>query len=769
MGAYADFSDRLIERGFAAIPIIPGTKKPGFLHAGEWIGLSNWPRRFNRGIPSEAIRARWGEGDSGVGVIGGPASHGAVAIDIDTDDSATMAAILGVLPQTPIKKKGAKGETLFYYGPSISESKTWKIDGKTVVELIGPGRQTIVPPTLHPDTGMPYVWTGSETLEDVAPNELPELAADIVDQISAALAPFGYEAEPAPETRGNGGDGADDSPHRQLNDMALADPAAWVPALGLYRCKRTKLGYEAVPLWRPSTTGRAPEKRHRNLKIVPDGIRDFGADQGYTPLDLVMAVRDCSLEEAWQFLSEQLGFVDGPTVELGGSSEPAESEPAEAAPTESEPIESEQTEAAATIPAKAAAPASEPTADSLEPYTRCPGAVGDIIDFIVATARRPNRVMALGAAVTIVGTTIGRRVAGPTRSATHLYAIAVGPTGSGKQHLFDSTTALLNAIKAQSLLGPSEFISMPAVLSFIMRKPLALCLQDEYGAFLKRVTHKKALGFELTISKILRTLWGASFSTVTTPEWAHREMQVIQSPAISIFGLSTSDEFHSALQGESVDNGFLNRYLVLESGFRAADRDPEMMPGKVPKHLSAALRRLYLWSGPQSILQIDDPEIAFAPDILPWASEQAKACYLDFERMRDDYMDSHPGFKPYIARAGEIAVRLATIRAAGRWGLGASVDQSDMEWGIGIAWTAGLALANAAISFVPENERRIWGDKILALIERRGAMKVRDIQQYIRSALRSAEIKDILKQFVEAGFIERTADSYRFLKRSETV
>ena len=48
MGVYADIGDRLIERGFAAIPIIPGTKKPGFLHAGVWVGLSNWQKRFNR-------------------------------------------------------------------------------------------------------------------------------------------------------------------------------------------------------------------------------------------------------------------------------------------------------------------------------------------------------------------------------------------------------------------------------------------------------------------------------------------------------------------------------------------------------------------------------------------------------------------------------------------------------------------------------------------------------------------------------------------------
>jgi hypothetical protein len=735
VGAYAEKGERLIERGFGAIPIIPGTKKPGFFHAGQWLGLANWQRRFRKRVPSERERQRWAAADSGIGIITGPASHGAVGIDIDTDDATVMQAIRAVLPPTTVKKKGAKGETLFYCAPAITASMTWKIDGKCVVELIGPGRQTVLPPTIHPDTGQPYFWTGDETLEDVKPSELPKLSTDIVAKISAALAPFGYQATESTRVNNSGSD--DDSPHRQLNETALANLAAWVPALGLYRCRRNKRGFEAVPIWRPSTTGRAREKRHLNLKMVPEGIRDFGADQGYTPLDLVMVAQGCDLQTAWQFLSHRLGFApQGPVIELHVASA-----------------------------AQAEAPASPDLSDALEPLTKVPGVVGDVIDWIVATARRPNRVLALGAAITLVGTLIGRRVAGPTRSATHLYVVPVGPTGSGKQHLFDSTTALIKAAGAQSHIGPGEFISMPAVVNFIMRKPLALCLQDEYGAFLRRITSKKASGFENAISKILRTLWATSFSAMATAEWASREMKIIQSPAISILGLSTPDEFHSALQGDSVANGFLNRFLVLNSNIRAADIEPQYEPGKVPRQLSAALRNLYLWSGPQSLLQIDNPEIAFAPDVLPWANEQAAACYRDFERLRDEHMDDDPKLKPYIARAGEIAVRLATIRAAGRWALGASIDCSDMEWGVAIAWTAGQTLAEAAMHSAPETERGIFSEKIVGLIQRRGPMKVRDIQAYIRGRLRSSEIKDILAQGVEAGEIKWTAKGYKAIKR----
>jgi hypothetical protein len=82
VGIYGELGERLIERGYGALPIMPGTKRPGFLFAGCWIGLANWQRRFNNGIPSSMERARWAAGDSGLCVVAG--HNGLVAIDTDT-------------------------------------------------------------------------------------------------------------------------------------------------------------------------------------------------------------------------------------------------------------------------------------------------------------------------------------------------------------------------------------------------------------------------------------------------------------------------------------------------------------------------------------------------------------------------------------------------------------------------------------------------------------------------------------------------------------
>ena len=180
-----------------------------------------------------------------------------------------------------------------------------------------------------------------------------------------------------------------------------------------------------------------------------------------------MAACDCDLDTAFRFLSERLGWTSNLICPDCNSRARRE----------------KLVEPSAAVKPKA-------PIDELAHFTTVPGLVGELVDWITATSRRPNRVLALGAAVTVVGTLIGRRAAGPTRSATHLYAVGIAPTGSGKQHLLDSVIRLMEAAKAGGHIGPSKFFSLSAVLELLSSKPLVLCPQDEIGVFLKAVTSK---------------------------------------------------------------------------------------------------------------------------------------------------------------------------------------------------------------------------------------------------------------------------------------
>ena len=58
-----------------------------------------------------------------------------------------------------------------------------------LIELLGTG-QTVIPPTIHPETGNPYERLTENTLLDTPIDELPQVADDIIDLLGQALAPL---------------------------------------------------------------------------------------------------------------------------------------------------------------------------------------------------------------------------------------------------------------------------------------------------------------------------------------------------------------------------------------------------------------------------------------------------------------------------------------------------------------------------------------------------------------------------------------------------
>jgi hypothetical protein len=147
-------------------------------------------------------------------------------IDEDTDDPEIVAAVQPVLPETLVGKRGLRGKTGFYRDPSgIIEARKFKTpDSAMLVEILVTG-QTLVPPTLHPETGRPYIWVTDCSLLEVHVEELPELPPDIVERLEVALKPW---AAPPRKTyvRGIGGaQPVSDARMRKYAEVALSGEA----------------------------------------------------------------------------------------------------------------------------------------------------------------------------------------------------------------------------------------------------------------------------------------------------------------------------------------------------------------------------------------------------------------------------------------------------------------------------------------------------------------------------------------------------------------
>jgi hypothetical protein len=400
-------------------------------------------------------------------------------------------------------------------------------------------------------------------------------------------------------------------------------------------------------------------------------------------------------------------------------------------------------------------------------YTRnVPGVVGEIIKWTTATApRRPNPIVGLATAITVVGTLIGRRAATPTRSGTHSYTILIGKTGAGKQHGHDCATELMHAAGATAHLAPGEYFSLSGLYRMLHRHPLSLCLQDEIGAFLKALTSTKASSWEASANRFLHTAWGAAFKMLPGVQWAQTECGPVWGPALTIYGLSTPTEFVESVQGASVGNGFVNRMLMLDMGPRTKPRDPPNMAPGPPSTLASALKELHIWTGPESLARIDDPNARYQPDVLPWADRSAYECFREFERLMERQSDKRAELGDFYSRCPEMATRLATIRAAGRWGHRGGVDASDMEWGAGITGTAANALATSILGHMPENERSRRVSSIFNWIkdqygEHGRPVTKREVQIQMGGRVKATELKDMIDDLVVTGRVRQEGNGY---------
>lgn len=163
-------ADRYWNKELVAIPVEPGTKKPS---------IPKWTS-YIKNLPSEARKKTWKleYGTHGVGVLtGSTLDTGDLLIGVDVDDDRLVRAIAGLLGSTPCGKRGAKGVTYFARSPADHPVKSTVLQGKNGignVDILSSGRFTVLPPTPHPTTRVPYSWIGVE-LPDFTHSTLPIL------------------------------------------------------------------------------------------------------------------------------------------------------------------------------------------------------------------------------------------------------------------------------------------------------------------------------------------------------------------------------------------------------------------------------------------------------------------------------------------------------------------------------------------------------------------------------------------------------------------
>lgn len=168
---------QLLRNGFTPLHISPDGKMPK--HMG-------WQHE----TPTEESLTRQFARPSNIGVrLGDVQKDGTclIAIDVDIEEHSLIRCVERALGERVPVKRGKKGAT--YILRLDREYKTHKIywtrDGnkKAAIDVLCKGAQTVIPPSIHPETKQPYQWIAGEPLPDLDYRTLPVFTPAVIDEI----------------------------------------------------------------------------------------------------------------------------------------------------------------------------------------------------------------------------------------------------------------------------------------------------------------------------------------------------------------------------------------------------------------------------------------------------------------------------------------------------------------------------------------------------------------------------------------------------------
>lgn len=118
--------------------------------------------------------------------------HGIGYADIDTDDNEIILRIDEILDLSQVcVKRGLKGKTVFFRFEGTPKKSKYNIylrpgDKKPICEINFTVGQTVLPPSIHPDTGAPYKWISSSLL-DIDIEDLSVIKEERIEYLETIL------------------------------------------------------------------------------------------------------------------------------------------------------------------------------------------------------------------------------------------------------------------------------------------------------------------------------------------------------------------------------------------------------------------------------------------------------------------------------------------------------------------------------------------------------------------------------------------------------
>lgn len=196
---------------------------------------------------------------------------------------------------------------------------------------------------------------------------------------------------------------------------------------------------------------------------------------------------------------------------------------------------------------------------------RCPGLLGEIVDYTLRTSRYPQPALAVAGALALLSVITGRKVEDEFGTRTNIFSMGVCPPAGGKDRSRQVNKEILLLAGGEPLIGPESLGSSAGLISVIDDQPSTLFQLDEIGKLFAIMQNKNA-GHLYNIGREFLKLYSSSGSLYIGDAYADRKkIKKIYQPHAVVYGTSTPESFWGSLSSDNVSDGLVGRFLVFDS------------------------------------------------------------------------------------------------------------------------------------------------------------------------------------------------------------
>lgn len=398
--------------------------------------------------------------------------------------------------------------------------------------------------------------------------------------------------------------------------------------------------------------------------------------------------------------------------------------------------------------------------------------VGGVLQIIMEecarTAIRAQPFLWLGTAICAVGTLAGRRYESPTGLRTNIYVAGVADSGSGKDHGASVVRRAFTAADLERFLGGENLASGAGLLQSLAGHPARLFVLDELGMFLKTVTGKNAAPHMAEIWSEFIKIFSRAKEKYFGKEYANRdgknERIDIWYPHPCVYGMTTPSTFWAALEGGSMLDGGLARFLLFMSNQDLPPRNKRPGNSETPTDLIDALQSVAHGPGVAPVGG-NLPATHFVPMSAKLQGEVYRVPMTDeADDIHDRHMDiDQDGWAirrkgtpdvPIISRLGENAIKLALVRAISTNPVAPVIGTIEIEWGWKLALHCARSMLREASRFIADSDYERKLNKALDIIQRHGPITEYEmLRKGFKSVGKDSERRELLQTLISANLI----------------